>query len=316
MGWGDEMFDKPTTADGARRQAIGATRPGGRRRAAPVSLSGAGRGRASGKKIPMYGWGFGHGGAPGAAKAQWDAHVNLNNQLGDPSVDPFGGSQNNILDLLAGIDDGSSNRNGGGGGAGAAAAAAAKVNAQKAYAMMNDALAAKLAAGNQGFDARVKNVNELGVSNQKHVNDILAGLGAAGAATRADVQGVYQGGDARLSQLASEIQQAEAMRAQGANQTLGMFGAGNDAFTRQYGAQDLVNAQRVALGGMQTADDRMFAQRGDVYAGLGADARLNQANSQNTLLQQIAAARQAAAAQAAAEKAQIAIQAAQDGVKL
>lgn len=234
-------------------------------------------------------------------------------------VDDFGGKT--LWDALFAPepgDDGSgggggSGRRSGGSGAGGGAGGLAQADV---YRQMAAALDAKAQTDLSGFDARTKSVNDLAVSGSKRLDEILAGLGAASGATRADINQSYARTKGDLMGLRERVAAAEAARALAGGNTLAAFGAAPTEFTREYGAQDLVDQSLVGLTGLQGVDDRFMAGKNDVYAGLGADARLQAGNRQDVLLQQLAQARQAAAAQAAAERAQLAMQAAQAGVRL
>lgn len=236
----------------------------------------------------------------------------IDSQMGPESTDPFGGQ--NIYDLMNfGPGSGGSGGGGRGGGGGAAAASAAT---QAAYQQMLAALTAKSAADQAGFNTRQGSINDLAAQGGTRLQGILAGLNAGAAQTRQAVQDSYARSDAVQAQLQQQFAAQEAARAQGAGQTLGMFGGAPGAIDRQYGASDMLNAQRGMMAGVQGANDRMWAARPDVYNGLFADASTNNSTMQQQLLQQIAVARQQAQAQAASEQAQLAIQAAGAGVKL
>lgn len=226
-------------------------------------------------------------------------------------VDDFGGKT--LWDALFAPEPGDDGSGGGGRGSGGGAGGAAQADV---YRQMLAALNAKAQTDLSGFDARTKSVNDLAVSGSKRLDEILAGLGTASGATRADINQSYARTKGDLMGLRERVAAAEAARALAGGNTLAAFGAAPTEFTREYGAQDLVDQSLVGLTGLQGVDDRFMAGKNDVYAGLGADARLQTGNRQDVLLQQLAQARQAAAAQAAAERAQLAIEAAKAGVRL
>lgn len=242
----------------------------------------------------------------------------MNQQFGQAPVDPFGGTGNNVYDLLAGIMGGSNGGGGGGGGGSNAAAQAAadKANAEAAFKASLAALLKQQDATNAGFDTRQKTIGDLSAAGQKKLAGILAEMKMGAASTGKGVGAAFAHGDALQAQLARQFAAQEAAQAAGQAKTLGAFGVGPSGIDRQYGASNLVNAQRAALAAAGTADQAMWAGMPGVAAALGSDVSTQNSQQSQALLAALAAARQKAAADAAQAQAQLEIQAAQAGVKV
>ena len=257
-----------------------------------------------------YGGGFGRGGNTGGIMAGVNA---ANEFLGDAPADPFAG-----MDLYDILNFGNNPTNNGGGsrgsgGGGGSTAALAATNA--AYQQMLAALKQKQSADMAGFDTRQGSINDLSTQGGTRLAGILGTLNTGAVNTRQAVQDSYNRSDANQAALQAQFAAQEAARAQGAGQTLGMFGGSPGMVNREYGASDMLNAQRGLMAGVQGANDSMWAGRGAVYDGLFADAQTQNSTMQQQLLQQLAAARQQASAAAAAEQAKLQFEGSQAGVK-
>jgi len=227
--------------------------------------------------------------------------------------DPFNGA--NLLDILlhgqhATGGGGGGRGGGGGGGSNAAAIAARNAAIEDALAQENAALDAQLGSQNQAFDAR--NTQLQGIQNQaaSRLSGITGELNqAAGQARGATAQSFSQGDQALQALLAQYTQMAHSRDAT-QNATLGAFGAGQVA-PSEAPVQDMISAGRVANTMRGNAADQMYAGRSQVYAGLVADAQMQNGQMYDSLLARLSQERNAAAQQAAQQSAQYAIQAAQ-----
>lgn len=289
-----------------------ATQSRPRRRKAPVVTSGAGRGRSSGRKntrpsvgangMPMYGWGFGHGGAPGAQVAQNQAKWFLAEQLGQgPGEDPFGGAT--LAELMLGgrnpADSGPSsgrNRSGGSGGGGGVG----RANALKA-------ILDQINAASKGYGDREKSLKTLRDDQSKKIAGIIKELGGVRNTTRSATQASYKGTDEQMQRLAAEAAGLIGQRDAGANQALEAYGiapsvGGNaDPLNRMMLAARMQNTQ---LGG---AADAMYANRDNVWNGMNADTTLAAQRQYEMMMAQLQAQKQQELAALNAQKAQIAM---------
>lgn len=241
------------------------------------------------------------------------AKANANGVFGPDPVDPYNGAT--IFDLLAGMDNrtpSKGGRGGGGGGGGYGASAASKA----AFANMLATLSAQAGTNNKLFDDREASLRKYQGDGDARLAGILTDLTNSAAATRGQVAGAYQGGDARLAQMAQEIAAQEASRAYGLGQTQQMFGASPMDIDRHYGAVDSLNAQRGMLAGQAGSADAMYANRGNVYNGLMGDAKTGNSQMFDQLLAQLAAQRNAQAMADQQAQAQLKLQAAQSGVTI
>jgi hypothetical protein len=243
-------------------------------------------------------------------QAQARSTAAANNALGPGYVDPYNGAS--IFDLLGGMRTPSSPGGGGGGGGYSGPSAATKA----AYAKMLQTLKDQQAANLGTFDTRQTSLNDAFTQGKTRLDGIMGTLTSGAAATRGTVADSYAGGDARLAQLAQQFQAMEAARSGAAGNTLQAFGANPADVTRQYGATDLVNAQRSALAGVGAADDAMYANRGNVYNAFMGDVGTQNSQGLQMLLAQLAAQKQQQQMADQQALAQLGIQAAGAGVSL
>lgn len=219
----------------------------------------------------------------------------------------------------AGGSGGSGGGYGGGGGGGGSGRAGdpdpmgwnAIANEQainKGYAEMLAALDAKKASIGEGFDARTGALTGARDQGAATLQGILQGLGAATTGASQAVQGTYAQGDAQLAQLMNEYSQMASARQPGMNQTLQAFGAAPAAVSNGNSVQDMITAQRANLARVGQADQALLANRGAVQAGLNSDVSTQRSQQFDALMGKLLADRQVADQQAAAERAQLAMQ--------
>lgn len=249
--------------------------------------------------------------------------------LGPGAVDEFDGMT--LEDLLmaqyqqqnqngpgGGGGGGRGGSGGGGGGAGAGPAGnpdplgwnniAMQQSLEAGYAKMLEALQAKESALMGGFDARQTATNQQRDAGKARTQQLIGETTAAAGQARTAAAGAYAGGDQNLARIMQEYTQMANQRAAPANATLGAFGAAPVAVSDPSQMQGAMTAQRAMLSRMGTADDVLYGTRGNVYNGLNQDVTTQQGLQYDQLTGQLAAQRQGAAADAAAERAQIALQ--------
>lgn len=245
--------------------------------------------------------------------------------------DPFNGA--NVLDMLThGLNPGgggAGHGSGGGGGGGGAAASAAQRNAaldavlqqelsgiSQGYAGQQSALDTLGQQQTAGFDQRDASLHGIQAGADTRLQGILGDLNAGAGAARGATQQAYGAGDQRLQALMAEYQNIAGARDQAANQTLGAFGAASGGTTGSVnpsggGVQDMLMAGRTANTMRGNAADELYAQRGNVYNGLNADARTQNGQAFDSLLAKLTMDRQAQSQSIAAQRAALAAQQAQ-----
>lgn len=140
-------------------------------------------------------------------------------------------------------------------------------------------------------------------------------MDARAAQARAATGQAYQQGDQRLAGLEQNYMGQANSRNAALQQVLSGFGAGAlPTPTNDLGA--LFGASRAANAGAQTGHDVLYADRGAVNAGLGADILTQQERQAMALQAQIAAQRAASEMQREQELMQLRLQAAQAGVTI
>ena len=165
------------------------------------------------------------------------------------------------------------------------------------------------------FDDLSAQVNSLGAAGGENVRGILGEMDARAAQARAATNQAYQAGDQRLQGLASQYNGVNDARIAALSQVLGSYGAG-PVQSPASDLQALIGAGRTANSMSQTGYDTMFADRGAVSAGLGADVLTQQQGQMQALAAQIAAQKAAAELQREQEIMQLRLQAAQAGVTI
>lgn len=247
------------------------------------------------------------------------AYANAQAAMPAQYVDPFNGLS--PMDAyLMGNDITSSNGGGGGsagGSGGSAAADAAELERLKlAYAQMGSALDYQNAATDTSFADRGKSLTDLQSQGDARLQALMAQLASSRDGARTSAAGSFANTGNALAQLAAQYGEQAANRDAGANRSLQAFGAqpvvggsGNAAQDYLMGAQ----VQNTQLGG---AADAAYVNRSNVYNGLNSDTSMQYNNMYTQLQAQLAAARQQEAIAAAQRKAQLAIEAAKNGVQL
>lgn len=165
------------------------------------------------------------------------------------------------------------------------------------------------------FDDLSAQVQGLGATGGANVRGILAEMDARAQQARAATNQAYQQGDQRLQGLQSTYGGVNDSRQGALNSILASFGAGA---VQSPGSdlQALIGAGRTANSMGQTGYDTMFADRGAISAGLGADVLTQQQSQMQALAAQIAAQKAAAEMQREQEIMQLRLQAAQAGVTI
>jgi len=136
-----------------------------------------------------------------------------------------------------------------------------------------------------------------GLNNQAGARqaDIMSGLNTGAAAARGATAAAYQAGDARLNDLLGQYTAQQAQQTHGLNQMTDAFGAPRAAGPSG-AVNDLYAADRARNSMLGTAADTMYANRGNVYNALGADASMARGNTFDALMQKLQAQKQQAAA--------------------
>ncbi len=289
------------------------TRPG-RSNRPRVPAGAAGRHKTDGAQVARDAARYSHYAAQQPARAA--GVLKAAGALADPvPVDDFGGAD--VYDTLYAPQGngggGGRNRSGGGGGGGGGGGATAA--AKKAYADMLAALDKAAKSDLASYDTRGKSLTDLQSQGVKRLDGIMSDLASSAGGARSGAVDAYAAADQRMGALAAELAANEAARSQGAANTLGAFGVSGGG-VRQYGAQDTLGAQRGFLGGSRAATEAMYADRQAVHGGLQSDIAARDKAQYEQLQAQLAAQRQAAEKEAARQRAELALQAAQAGVKL
>jgi hypothetical protein len=176
-----------------------------------------------------------------------------------------------------------------------------------AYQQMLDALDAGSAAVGGGFDARQNALDAMVASENARNAGLQSDLVNQAASTRGQVAQSYSQGNQALQDLSAQYSQMVAGRQPAAERTLQAFGASGAVSSPQMG-QDALLAQQVALARQGQSQDALFAQRPEMYANLGAEQQRVRQQQADAVRAQLLAQRQAADAQAARERAQLALQ--------
>lgn len=180
-------------------------------------------------------------------------------------------------------------------------------NVQNAYQQMLDAQAQGAAAVSSGFDARQKALDDMVRAETERNAGIQAGLLSAAGAARQQIGESYSQGARSLQDLATQYGQMIAGRQPAAEQTLQAFGAGGAVSSPQQ-VQDMLVAQQAALARQGQSYDALLAGRPEMYSALNAEQEQVRARQADLVRAQLLAARQQADAQAARERAQLALQ--------
>lgn len=180
---------------------------------------------------------------------------------------------------------------------------------EQGYQAMLAALDQKNAALMGGYDARNAALTGARDAGNAQLQALLNDLNArAGTAAQA-VQGTYAQGDQTLANLTDQYAQMIAGRQAGMGNTLQAFGgSASDAVSNPAGVQDMLTAQRANLARVGQADQALLANRQNVYNGLNSDVSTQRQQAFDMLMSKLLAEKQATQAQAAAERAQMAMQ--------
>lgn len=260
--------------------------------------------------------------------AQRDAFVDSRNAgdvLGPTYTDPLGDMT--PWDALMGMWDqagqdgpGGGGRGGGGSGGSAAAnpadpdphgwAAIAAAEARKPlYEQQLAAIQGKLDADNTGFNQRQGQLGSLRDQGSARTAAIMGELAAQLGSTQQGVAGAYAGGDQALAGLQQSFGAGNQARNAGAGQTLSAFGVDPNAGAVSVDPLiDMLVASRAMNTNLGTNAQASLAGRNQVYAGLGADANMQQGAGYDRLTAQLQAEQQKAAAQAASDRANMLLQ--------
>lgn len=233
-----------------------------------------------------------------------------------PTMGPDAYNGANLLDILAGMNNGNTPRGGSGGGGGGYGGGGPSAMTTQAFAQMLQTLKDQQAANMKTFDTRDASLRTNMTDAGTRLTGIIGGLNDTAAATRGTVANSYAGSDAKLASLMQQFAADEAARTYGAGQTVSMFGGAPSMLDRNYGAVDTINAQRAMLGGQAGAADAMYANRGNVYNGLTGDVQFQNSQMFDALLAQLAAQKQQQQMTDQQAIAQLQLQAAGAGVKL
>lgn len=254
------------------------------------------------------------------AAANGRANQLVTNTLGAPTTDPFNGmTEADYLAMLYGSQNRGSSGGGGGGGGGGAGrpgdpdplgwnSIAQQQGMEASYAQMLAALDAKNKTIQGGYDSQYATLGTQRDQGAARTAALIAEQQAAANATRGTVAQAYQGGDANLAKLQADYTAMAQARVQPANQTLQAFGADPGAVSDVSGVQDALMAQRAMQSRLGTADDVLYANRGNVYNGLNSDVAQSREAGYSQLTQQLAQQRQVAEQEAAMERAQLQMQ--------
>ena len=249
-----------------------------------------------------------------AADIKW-AQDQANAQI--PSVhDPYGGQ--NPLDLLNYAYNAGKSKGGSGGGGGSSGGGTGKPSAATvaAYQQMLASLNAQGGVDNASLDKRKHDLQAMYNQSNVRLGGILHDLQAGANVSKKAVDTAYTGAQKQEQLLHDQYAAEEAARAQGGSHLLAAFGANPADVSRQYGALDSIAAQRGALVGQQGAADAFAAGRGGVYNALMGDTKTQNGQLYDQLIAQVSAQRTKAEQDAAAQRAQLAIEAAKYGVTL
>lgn len=232
------------------------------------------------------------------------------------AVDPFNGAS--LMDLLLHGQHptpSGGGSHGGGGGGGSSGPSAADIAARNAaidamLAQENSSVDTLGQSQHAAFDARNTQLQGIQSGANTRLQGILGGLQQGASQAQGATSQAFANGDQALQGLLAQYTQMAQQRDAQNNGTLGAFGAGSTGPTGS-GVQDLIYAGRAANTMRGNAANEMYAQRGNVYNGLGADAQMQNGQVYDSLLAKLAQERAVADQQNAAQKAQYGIQAAQ-----
>lgn len=209
---------------------------------------------------------------------------------------------------VTGMPSGSGSGNGSGSGSGSGRGSRGSGGGvSSAYQQMLDALNQENAAVLSGFDARQRALDEMARAETERNAGIQAGLLSAASQARQQVGESYSQGARSLQDLAAQYGQMIAGRQPAAEQTLQAFGASGAVSSPQQ-VQDMLVAQQAALGRQGQSYDALLAGRPEMYSALNAEQEAARARQADLVRAQLLAARQQADAQAARERAQLALQ--------
>lgn len=207
----------------------------------------------------------------------------------------------------------------GSGGSGAARAAAAQQAAKeqaiqqylgeldKNRLAQQGALDQQFGAINAGYDAAGTQLGSLNQQAGDRQAGIMSDLGAQAATSRTNTAAAYQAGDKRLADLQAQYATQQAAQQAGSDRLTGAFGA-PQAYGGGSAANDLFAAGRAQNTMMGTGADTMFADRGNVYNALGADASTARGNQFDVLMTKLKLQQQQSAAAQAKANADLASQ--------
>ena len=202
----------------------------------------------------------------------------------------------------------------------AAAAAAAAQQAAKEQAIQQylgeldknrlaqqGALDQQYSAINAGYDTAGTQLSSLNQQAAERQAGIMSDLGAQAATSRTNTAAAYQAGDKRLADLQAQYATQQAAQQAGSDRLTGAFGA-PQAYGGGSAANDMFTAGRAQNAMMGTGADTMFADRGNVYNALGADASTARGNQFDVLMTKLKLQQQQSAAAQAKANADLASQ--------
>ena len=212
------------------------------------------------------------------------------------------------------------NQDGSGGSGSSAARAAAAQQAAKEQAIQQylgeldknrlaqqGALDQQYGAINAGYDAAGTQLGSLNQQAADRQAGIMSDLGAQAATSRTNTAAAFQAGDKRLADLQAQYATQQAAQQVGSDRLTGAFGA-PQAYGGGSAANDMFAAGRAQNTMMGTGADTMFADRGNVYNALGADASTARGNQFDVLMTKLKLQQQQSAAAQAKANADLASQ--------
>jgi len=209
--------------------------------------------------------------------------------------------------------NGGSGRGGSGGSGSAGGVSPETINA---YKQMLDAINSQGAAEMAGFDQRGTSLTALQGDAETRRQAIMAQLEAQRAQSQAAAHQAFANTGSQLSNLAAQYAQGASARDAGMNRSLNAFGveglnggSGGD-LANMMGALQGTNAQ------LQGVSDQGFINSGQTQAALGSDVQQQYQQMFTQLQAQLQAQRQQAQIADAQRKAQLALEAASNGVTL
>jgi hypothetical protein len=226
-----------------------------------------------------------------------------------------------LVAAIAAMQGQGNDQNGSGSGAARAAAkAAAAQQAAKEQAIQQylgeldknrlaqqGALDQQYGAINAGYDAAGTQLGSLNQQAADRQAGIMSDLGAQAATSRTNTAATYQAGDKRLADLQAQYATQQAAQQAGSDRLTGAFGA-PQAYGGGSAANDMFAAGRAQNTMMGNGADAMFADRGNVYNALGADASTARGNQFDVLMTKLKLQQQQSAAAQAKSNADLAAQ--------